>query len=112
MCLGGQGKDVYKVGRYPMPLRKQIYDVQFAKFLCLAAQRRVDSGARSPLVHPCVQCARGHVEIVDLNATEDSMRTPLLETIRQRPLLADGAMGTQLMIAGLEQGHCGEQWNL
>ena len=31
---------------------------------------------------------------------------------RQRPLLADGAMGTQLMLAGLEQGNCGEEWNL
>jgi 5-methyltetrahydrofolate--homocysteine methyltransferase len=29
-----------------------------------------------------------------------------------RPLLGDGAMGTQLMLAGLEQGNCGEEWNL
>ena len=36
----------------------------------------------------------------------------LLETIRARPLLGDGAMGTQLMLAGLEQGGCGEAWNL
>ena len=36
----------------------------------------------------------------------------LLEAMRQRPLLGDGAMGTQLMIAGLEQGNCGEAWNL
>lgn len=36
----------------------------------------------------------------------------LLETLRQRPLLGDGAMGTQLMLAGLEQGNCGEEWNL
>jgi 5-methyltetrahydrofolate--homocysteine methyltransferase len=28
------------------------------------------------------------------------------------PLLGDGAMGTQLMIAGLAQGNCGEAWNL
>jgi 5-methyltetrahydrofolate--homocysteine methyltransferase len=27
-------------------------------------------------------------------------------------LLGDGAMGTQLMIVGLEQGNCGEAWNL
>ncbi len=40
------------------------------------------------------------------------MRKPLLEAIRERPLLADGAMGTQLMLAGLEQGGCGEAWNL
>ncbi len=40
------------------------------------------------------------------------MRTPLLETLKSRPLLADGAMGTQLMLAGLEQGNCGEEWNL
>lgn len=40
------------------------------------------------------------------------MTTPLLDAIRERPLLGDGAMGTQLMIAGLEQGLCGEEWNL
>ena len=40
------------------------------------------------------------------------MKTPLLDAIKLRPLLADGAMGTQLMAAGLEQGRCGEQWNL
>jgi 5-methyltetrahydrofolate--homocysteine methyltransferase len=38
---------------------------------------------------------------------------PLLhEMAKQRPLLADGAMGTQLMLAGLEQGNCGEEWNI
>jgi 5-methyltetrahydrofolate--homocysteine methyltransferase len=36
----------------------------------------------------------------------------LLETLRDRTLLGDGAMGTQLMLAGLEQGNCGEEWNL
>ena len=36
----------------------------------------------------------------------------LLEALLERPLLGDGAMGTQLMIAGLEQGSCGEAWNL
>ncbi len=36
----------------------------------------------------------------------------LLDAIRERPLLGDGAMGTQLMLAGLEQGNCGEEWNL
>jgi len=40
------------------------------------------------------------------------MKTPLLEAIRKRTLLGDGAMGTQLMLAGLEQGNCGEAWNL
>jgi 5-methyltetrahydrofolate--homocysteine methyltransferase len=40
------------------------------------------------------------------------MKKKLLETLKERPLLADGAMGTQLMIAGLEQGSCGEAWNL
>jgi len=34
------------------------------------------------------------------------------EWILERPLLGDGAMGTQLMLAGLEQGGCGEAWNL
>ena len=38
--------------------------------------------------------------------------TTMLEAIRTRPLLGDGAMGTQLMFAGLEQGNCGEAWNL
>jgi 5-methyltetrahydrofolate--homocysteine methyltransferase len=36
----------------------------------------------------------------------------LQDAIRERPLLGDGAMGTQLMFAGLEQGNCGEAWNL
>jgi 5-methyltetrahydrofolate--homocysteine methyltransferase len=40
------------------------------------------------------------------------MTTPLLDIIRTRPLIGDGAMGTQLMLAGLEQGSCGEEWNL
>ncbi len=32
--------------------------------------------------------------------------------LQQRRLVCDGAMGTQLMLAGLEQGGCGELWNL
>jgi 5-methyltetrahydrofolate--homocysteine methyltransferase len=36
----------------------------------------------------------------------------LHEASLKRPILGDGAMGTQLMIAGLEQGNCGEAWNL
>src|SRR4051812_23393563 len=40
------------------------------------------------------------------------MKKPLLEALKERPLLGDGAMGTQLMLAGLEQGNCGEAWNL
>ena len=40
------------------------------------------------------------------------MRTPILEAMKERTLLGDGAMGTQLMFAGLEQGNCGEAWNL
>ena len=36
----------------------------------------------------------------------------LHEAALEWPLLGDGAMGTQLMIAGLEQGNCGEAWNL
>jgi 5-methyltetrahydrofolate--homocysteine methyltransferase len=40
------------------------------------------------------------------------MKPLLHELARTRPLLGDGAMGTQLMIAGLEQGNCGEEWNL
>ena len=40
------------------------------------------------------------------------MNPPLLEVLATRALLGDGAMGTQLMLAGLEQGNCGEAWNL
>src|SRR5580765_8273532 len=40
------------------------------------------------------------------------MTKTLLEALKERPLLGDGAMGTQLMIAGLAQGNCGEEWNL
>jgi 5-methyltetrahydrofolate--homocysteine methyltransferase len=40
------------------------------------------------------------------------VKRPLHDAARERPLLGDGAMGTQLMIAGLEQGNCGEAWNL
>lgn len=36
----------------------------------------------------------------------------LLETIKERPLLSDGAMGTQLQAAGLVAGECGDAWNL
>src|SRR5262245_3873563 len=40
------------------------------------------------------------------------VKKSLLDAIKERPLLGDGAMGTQLMIAGLEQGNSGEVWNL
>ena len=40
------------------------------------------------------------------------MSNSLLSTLKDRPLLADGAMGTQLQEAGLESGGCGEAWNL
>lgn len=40
------------------------------------------------------------------------MKPTLLEVLSTRVLLGDGAMGTQLMFAGLEQGACGEAWNL
>ena len=40
------------------------------------------------------------------------MKKLLQEAILERTLLGDGAMGTQLMFAGLEQGNCGEAWNL
>jgi 5-methyltetrahydrofolate--homocysteine methyltransferase len=39
-------------------------------------------------------------------------RPPLLEALTTRRLVCDGAMGTQLMLAGLESGACGEAWNL
>ncbi|HEX8522527.1 MAG TPA: homocysteine S-methyltransferase family protein [Tepidisphaeraceae bacterium] len=40
------------------------------------------------------------------------MKKPLLEALKEKPLVGDGAMGTQLMIAGLVQGNCGEEWNI
>ncbi|GAB5560219.1 MAG: hypothetical protein SynsKO_18660 [Synoicihabitans sp.] len=39
-------------------------------------------------------------------------RPTLLEAIASRRLVCDGGMGTQLMLAGLEQGASGEAWNL
>jgi 5-methyltetrahydrofolate--homocysteine methyltransferase len=39
-------------------------------------------------------------------------KSALLEALESRVLLGDGAMGTQLQIAGLPSGHCGEAWNL
>lgn len=39
-------------------------------------------------------------------------KSGLLDAIQTRVLLADGAMGTQLQLAGLASGHCGEAWNL
>lgn len=40
------------------------------------------------------------------------MKKILLDAIRECRLVCDGAMGTQLMLAGLESGNCGELWNL
>jgi 5-methyltetrahydrofolate--homocysteine methyltransferase len=40
------------------------------------------------------------------------MTPTLLAAIKERTLLSDGAMGTQLQAAGLEAGECGEHWNL
>ena len=40
------------------------------------------------------------------------MKSPLLQALKERRLVCDGAMGTQLMLAGLEQGASGEMWNL
>ncbi len=40
------------------------------------------------------------------------VKRTVLEELDCRPLLCDGAMGTQLMDAGLPAGGCGEQWNL
>ena len=39
------------------------------------------------------------------------MKKSLHEAIREKILLGDGAMGTQLQQAGLEPGGCGEAWN-
>ena len=40
------------------------------------------------------------------------MKKLLHQVLQERRLVCDGAMGTQLMLAGLEQGNCGEHWNL
>jgi 5-methyltetrahydrofolate--homocysteine methyltransferase len=40
------------------------------------------------------------------------MTNRLLEALQERTLLGDGAMGTQLQMAGLEPGGCGEAWNV
>ena len=40
------------------------------------------------------------------------MKKLLHEIALERRLVGDGAMGTQLMLAGLESGSCGEAWNL
>jgi 5-methyltetrahydrofolate--homocysteine methyltransferase len=40
------------------------------------------------------------------------MSETLLAAIKNRILVGDGAMGTQLQLAGLEPGGCGEAWNV
>jgi 5-methyltetrahydrofolate--homocysteine methyltransferase len=40
------------------------------------------------------------------------MTIPLHQAVLARRLVCDGAMGTELMAAGLEAGGCGEAWNL
>src|SRR4051812_44781551 len=44
--------------------------------------------------------------------SEKLMKKLLHQACLEHPLLGDGAMGTQLMLAGLEQGNCGEAWNV
>jgi methionine synthase I (cobalamin-dependent) len=39
-------------------------------------------------------------------------RPSLLDVLRQRPLLCDGGMGTQLIARGLGPGECADLWNL
>ncbi len=38
--------------------------------------------------------------------------TPLLQELSRRPLVCDGAMGTQLLARGLASGECGMTWNV
>ena len=40
------------------------------------------------------------------------MRKPLLDAVKERILLCDGAMGTMLQQAGLAASACGEAWNI
>jgi len=36
----------------------------------------------------------------------------VIEALTEKPLLCDGAMGTQLQVHGLKPGECGDSWNL
>ena len=47
-----------------------------------------------------------------IHALNPSVKKPMQDVARDRRLVCDGAMGTQLMLAGLEPGGCGEYWNL
>jgi 5-methyltetrahydrofolate--homocysteine methyltransferase len=40
------------------------------------------------------------------------MHESLLDAIKTRILISDGAMGTQLQAAGMDSGECGDYWNL
>jgi 5-methyltetrahydrofolate--homocysteine methyltransferase len=40
------------------------------------------------------------------------MKSLLHDVARERRLVGDGAMGTQLMLSGLESGACGDAWNI
>lgn len=40
------------------------------------------------------------------------MPQSFLDSIKERTLLSDGAMGTQLQAAGLKPGDCGDYWNV
>ena len=56
-----------------------------------------------------------HYALAQKEMSQDAgamMKKLLQEAMPEHPLLGDGAMGTQLMFAGLEQGNCGEAWNL
>ena len=47
-----------------------------------------------------------------VNSDSWCVKKLLQEAAFERRLVCDGAMGTQLMLAGLESGACGELWNL
>ncbi len=47
-----------------------------------------------------------------MSLDNQTMQKLLQEVVLERRLVCDGAMGTQLMLAGLENGSCGELWNL
>jgi 5-methyltetrahydrofolate--homocysteine methyltransferase len=65
-----------------------------------------------PPVPSPAECQRSDSTGEGAGGTTTTMKKPLLQALKDRPLLGDGAMGTQLMFAGLEQGNCGEEWNL
>ena len=79
------------------------------------AARRRDAGGPVPRVRarPRARSARAPLRRSRSAPAGGPMSQPaLLDALRERVLLGDGAMGTEIQNAGLESGGCGEAWNL